>query len=199
MDKERMALFPFFRDIKDKTVVVTGTGKEAESKCAKLAPYGAKIVRMTEDEFLGNRGIVAQLADMVPVCIIAAGEDRELNRKIALWCRANQILVNTVDDPEYCDFVFPSLITRGNLSVGICTGGASPSAGMLLKRKMEEQIPEHMEEILDWLQEVRPVITEAVSDKKQRFFLFRRMSEMCMALDRPLEEKELADLLEIRR
>jgi len=192
MDKERMALFPFFRDIKDKTVVVTGTGKEAKSKCEKLAPYGAKIVRLAERDW-------GHITELDPLCVIAAGEDRELNRKIALWCRANQILVNTVDDPEYCDFVFPSLITRGNLSVGISTGGASPSAGMLLKRKMEEQIPEHMEEILDWLQEVRPVITEAVSDKKQRFFLFRRMSEMCMALDRPLEEKELADLLEIRR
>ena len=186
-----MALFPFFRDINDKTVIVVGTGKEAESKCVKLAPYGAKIVRMTEEEFLGNRGSVAQCAESVPVCVIVAGEDRELNRKIALWCRANQILVNTVDDPEYCDFVFPSLITRGNLSVGICTGGASPSMGMLLKQKVEEQIPEHMEEILDWLQEVRPVVAEAVPDKKQRFLLFHRMAEMCMDLGRPLTEEEL--------
>jgi len=114
-------------------------------------------------------------------------------------CRERGILVNTVDDPEYCDFVFPSLITRGNLSVGICTGGASPSMGMLLKQKVEEQIPEHMEEILDWLQEVRPVIAEAVPDKKQRFVVFHRLSEMCMRLGRPLTEKELADLLEIRR
>ena len=194
-----MALFPFFRDIKDKTVMVVGSGKEAESKCAKLAPYGAKIVRMTEDEFLGNRGTAAQLADIAPVCIIAAGEDREINRRIAVMCRERGILVNTVDDPEYCDFVFPSLISRGNLSVGICTGGASPSIGMLLKQKVEEQIPEHMEEILDWLQEVRPVIAESVPDKKQRFLLFHRMAEMCMDLGRPMTEKELADLLEIRR
>jgi len=186
-----MALFPFFRNIKDKTVIVVGAGKEAESKCAKLEPYGARIVRMTEDEFLGNRGTAAQLADIIPVCIIAAGEDREINRRIAVMCRERGILVNTVDDPEYCDFVFPSLITRGNLSVGICTGGASPSMGMLLKQKVEEQIPEHMEEILDWLQEVRPVIAEAVSDKKQRFVVFHRLSEMCMRLGRPLTEKEL--------
>ena len=187
-----MALFPFFRDIEDKTVIIVGSGKEAESKCAKLAPYGAKIVRLAERDW-------GHITELDPLCIIAAGEDREINRRIAVMCRERGILVNTVDDPEYCDFVFPSLITRGNLSVGICTAGASPSMGMLLKQKVEEQIPEHMEEILDWLQEVRPVITEAVSDKKQRFFLFRRMSEMCMALDRPLEEKELADLLEIRR
>ena len=191
MDKERMALFPFFRDIKDKTVLVVGTGKEAESKCAKLAPYGAKIVRMTEDMIS-----VDQLADLAPICVIVAGEDREMNRRIAVMCRERGILVNTVDDPEYCDFVFPSLISRGNLSVGICTGGASPSIGMLLKQKVEEQIPEHMEEILDWLQEVRPMIAESVSDKKQRFLLFHRMAEMCMDLGRPLSEEELKCVIE---
>ena len=186
-----MALFPFFRDINDKTVIVVGTGKEAESKCAKLEPYGAKIVRITEDMIS-----VDQLADLAPICVIVAGEDREMNRRIAVMCRECGILVNTVDDPEYCDFVFPSLISRGNLSVGICTGGASPSIGMLLKQKVEEQIPEHMEEILDWLQEVRPVIAEAVPDKKQRFLLFHRMAEMCMDLGRPLTEEELKCVIE---
>lgn len=183
-----MALFPFFRDIKDKTVVVTGTGKEAENKCEKLALYGAKIVRMTEHDW-------GDITELEPICVIAAGEDRELNRKIASWCRANQILVNTVDDPEYCDFVFPSLIARGNLSVGICTGGASPSAGMILKRRMEEQIPEHMEEILDWLQAVRPVIAETLTDKKQRFSFFHQLAEQCMNMDRPLNDIEFSYML----
>ena len=188
MDKERMALFPFFRDIKDKTVVVTGTGKEAESKCEKLAPYGAKIVRLTEHDW-------GDITELTPLCVIVAGEDREMNRKIALWCRENQILVNTVDDPEYCDFVFPSLIARGNLSVGICTGGASPSAGVLLKQRIEEQIPEHMEEILDWLQAVRPVITETLTDKKQRFSFYHQLAEQCMTMDRPLTDIEFSYML----
>lgn len=34
-------------------------------------------------------------------------------------------------DKGYCNFIFPSLIIRGNLSIGICTNGASPSTGVL--------------------------------------------------------------------
>ena len=61
---------------------------------------------------------------------------REENHTIAEWCRKRKILVNVVDDQEYCDFIFPSLIAHGNLSIGICTNGASPATGVLLKRKL---------------------------------------------------------------
>lgn len=124
----------------------------------------------------------------------AAEKVQEENRRIAGWCRERGIPVNVVDDQEYCDFIFPSLITRGSLSVGICTNGASPSVGVLLKRKIEEQIPEHMEEILDFLQEKRPAIKEAIEDKKKRFAFYYKLAEWCMEQDRTLTEEEFADL-----
>ncbi|MBQ9991152.1 MAG: hypothetical protein IJP31_09480 [Lachnospiraceae bacterium] len=91
-----------------------------------------------------------------PFFVIAADEDREENRRIALLCRKKGILVNAVDDGEYCDFIFPALIARGSFSLGICTGGASPATGVLLKKRMEKQIPENIEEILDFLQKSAP-------------------------------------------
>jgi siroheme synthase-like protein len=103
--------------------------------------------------------------------------------------------VNVVDDPEYCDFIFPSLISRGNLSVGISTNGASPAAGVLLKRKMEAQIPDNIEEILDFLQEKRPVISQAFKNKKQRFQFYYQISELCMSLNRSLTDQEFKELL----
>ena len=127
--------------------------------------------------------------------VIVAGENPAENHWIAGLCRARRIPVNVVDDQEYCDFIFPSLIARGSLSVGICTNGASPSTGVLLKKKIEAQIPDNIEEILDFLQEKRAEIKGAIHDKKKRFAFYYRLSEICMEEDRALTEEEFRDLL----
>ena len=184
-----MALFPFFVDIENKTGIIIGTGKHAQEKREKLKPYGPKLTVIEEEEFQES------VLDSLPAFVIVAGENVEQNHKIAEMCRARRILVNVVDDQEYCDFIFPSLISKGNLSVGICTNGASPATGVLLKRRIEAQIPEHMEEILDFLQEKRSAIKQSFSDKKQRFSFYYELSELCMANNRPLTEEEFADLI----
>lgn len=179
-----MALFPFFVNIEDKEGVIIGTGKHAQEKVKRLEPYGPKLRIIPEGEFSEKD------LESLPAFVVVALEDEEENHKIAGWCRERRIPVNVVDDQEYCDFIFPSLISHGNLSVGICTNGASPAAGVLLKRKIEEQIPENMEEILNFLQEVRPVIAKTLTDKKQRFTFYYELAEICMAENRVLKEEE---------
>lgn len=127
--------------------------------------------------------------------VIVAGDDARENHWIADLCRARRIPVNVVDDQEYCDFIFPSLIARGSLSVGICTNGASPSTGVLLKKKIEAQIPDNIEEILDFLQEKRSAIKDAIPDKKKRFAFYYKLSELCMEEDRALTAEEFEELL----
>lgn len=184
-----MALFPFFVNIENQAGLIIGTGKHAREKIKKLKPYGPKLMVIKEEEFQES------LLDSLPAFVIVAGENVEQNHKIAEMCRARRILVNVVDDQEYCDFIFPSLISKGNLSVGICTNGASPATGVLLKRRIEAQIPEHMEEILDFLQEKRPAIKQSFPDKKQRFSFYYELSELCIANNRPLTEEEFANLI----
>lgn len=134
--------------------------------------------------------------DVCPTFVIVATDSREEDRKIAALCRERNILVNVVDDAEFCDFIFPCLIAKGKLSVGICTGGASPNVGIQLKKKVEELIPDRVEEILDWLQEKRPIILQAIPDKKRRFAFHRKLSEVCMKENRPLTEAEFLNMLE---
>lgn len=179
-----MALFPFFVNIEGARGLIIGTGKHAEEKIQRLQPYGPCLTIIPEGKFKESD------LEPVPAFVIAAGDDREENHRISVLCRERRIPVNVVDDQEYCDFIFPSLISHGNLSVGICTNGASPAAGVLLKRKIEEQIPENMEEILNFLQEVRPVIAKTLTDKKQRFTFYYELAEICMAENRVLKEEE---------
>ena len=179
-----MALFPFFVNIEGARGLIIGTGKHAEEKIQRLQPYGPCLTIIPEGKFKESD------LEPVPAFVIAAGDDREENHRISALCRERRIPVNVVDDQEYCDFIFPSLISHGNLSVGICTNGASPAAGVLLKRKIEEQIPENMEEILNFLQEVRPVIAKTLTDKKKRYTFYYELAEICMAEHRVLKEEE---------
>ena len=185
-----MALFPFFIDIEGKEGLIIGTGKHAQEKIKRLEPYSPNLRIIPEGEFSEKD------LESFPAFVIVAGEDAEENHQIAKICREKRIPVNVVDDQEYCDFIFPSLISGGNLSVGICTNGASPATGVLLKRKIEDQIPDHIEEILDFLQEKRPIIAKRLTNKKQRFSFYYQLSEVCMRKDRPLTEEEFAELLE---
>ena len=179
-----MALFPFFMNIEGKEGLVIGSGKHAQEKMERLEPYKPNLRNIPEGEFKEED------LDSLPAFVIAAGENAEENHWIARLCRDRRIPVNVVDDQEYCDFVFPSLITHGNLTVGICTNGASPASGVLLKRKFEEQIPDNMEEILDFLQKVRPEISKTLTDKQQRFKFYYKLSEICMEQNRALTEEE---------
>lgn len=200
-----MTLFPFFANIAGAHALIAGGGRHALEKIRKLKPYGPKLSVISENFLpeieadrelcLIRRPFSEEDLLKLPSFVIAAEEDTEENHRIASLCRERRIPVNTVDDKEYCDFIFPALIARGNLSVGICTNGASPAAGVLLRKQIEAQIPVHIEEIFDFLQEKRPEVTRAIPDKKQRFCFFHQLSEICMQKDRPLTEREFAQLL----
>lgn len=216
-----MALFPFFVNIEGMKGLIIGGGKHAWEKVERLWPYGPQLtviapefypelVKLAEEGAAesalaepGKESLVTLVhreftdtdLESQLAFVIVAGDIQKENRRIAGLCKERRIPVNVVDDQEYCDFIFPSLIARGNLSIGICTNGASPGTGVLLKRKMEAQLPEHIEEILDFLQEVRPRIMEALPNKKQRFAFYYELSELCMERNRPLTEAEFAEML----
>lgn len=65
-------------------------------------------------------------------------DDRELNHRISALCQEKGILVNVVDDKDYCGFLFPSLVKEGKLTAGISTAGASPQIAAELRSRMAE-------------------------------------------------------------
>ena len=164
-----MAYFPFFIDIEGADGLIIGSGKHALEKIEKLIPYGPKLreVETFRESDLEPR----------PDFVIIACDDMELRKKIADICRERHILVNSVDDIENCGFVFPSLICRGKLSVGIMTSGASPVFGMDLKKQIEEWIPDNIELILEHMEAIRPEMKEKYPDMKERAKVFRAIYE----------------------
>lgn len=58
--------------------------------------------------------------------VIAATNNHELHEKLYQVCEKRHVLFNAVDDLEYCNFIVPSTIMRGDLAIGISTNGHTP-------------------------------------------------------------------------
>jgi len=66
--------------------------------------------------------------------------------------------VNVVDDPEASDFIVPSLLRRGNLSIAISTGGMSPALARKIRTRLEDSFGEEYALLVSLVEEVRSTL-----------------------------------------
>ena len=206
-----MGLFPFFVDIKGARGLLIGGNKHAWEKLVRLLPFGPSIHVIGTDFCPAMEESFSQVGDQVtisrrafedsdltppPAFVVVSTGDPEEDHRISLLCQQQRIPVNVVDDQPYCTFIFPSLIHHGSLSIGISTAGASPATAVWLRKKVEEQIPDQMEDILDWLQSKRPQILAAIPHKKPRFAFYHQLTAICMEENATLTEEAFVALLE---
>lgn len=187
-----MPWFPMFVQLKGAEALLVGGGTVALRKAEKLLPYGPHIKVVAPDIIpelaalpgltLCRRPFAESDLQGTPALVIAATDEPALNRNIAALCREKRIPVNVVDDPEACGFLFPALVRRGRLSVGISTGGASPTAAVWLKERIESILPPHFGTALDRLEALRPALKAQVPDERDRAARFRAAFERELAV-----------------
>lgn len=198
-----MPLFPIFIDLKGRKALIVGGGRVALRKAERLMPYGADICAVAPEfdgAFRSLSGVTLLERRFEPgdidgaALVIAATDDPELNAAVSELCQWENVPVNVVDDIEKCSFVFPSLVRRGELSVGISTGGASPSAAQYVRRGVEQLVPEGFEGILDFLSAHRAEVKAALPPER-RAGAYAGLFERCMELGRALSEEEFEEYL----
>lgn len=200
-----MGWFPMFTDLSGRECVVVGGGTVALRKVGKLLPYGPRITVIAprirpELRTMAGVSCVEEPFDETRIpagcaCVIAASDSREANHAAAAYCRLHGIPVNTADCPEECTFLFPALVTRGQLTVGISTGGASPVAASCLREQIESILPENTEELLNFLETLRPLLRQRLSAPELRTAVNRAAFTACLSCGRPLTEEELENLI----
>ena len=195
-----MAYFPFFVDLNGKTGLIVGGGAVALRKARKLLPYGPRLTVVAPKlkaefwelhgvEFLRRPFAVTDLDGCA--FAVAATDDRALNRDAAELCKERRIPVNVADSREDSTFLFPALLRRGELSVGVSASGASPAAAAWVRDRFAQALPENLEEILEFLEDVREPLRQAVPDGETRRRLLASLAVACMEAGRPLTEAEL--------
>lgn len=139
MRSETGRLFPMFVDIAGCRVLVAGGGVIASRRVRTLLEFGPEICVAAPEssgilERLAGEGRITLLRrpwreeDLDGACfVLAATDDAALNEKIAGCCRARKIPVNVCSDQDLCDFQFPSVVIRGELTVGLNASGRDHS------------------------------------------------------------------------
>ncbi len=146
--------FPMFVDISGKKVLVVGGGRIALRRVKTLLMFGPEILvtapRLEEElielERRGRIRICQREYCPEDICgadiVLAATDDRELNRNIWKICREQEIPVNTADDKSLCDFYFPSVIMTEDVVIGINSGGTDPGKVKETRRRLTKYMNE---------------------------------------------------------
>lgn len=125
------------------TVVATRIREEIKSIAASNAS-----IRLVERNF---RVRDLQHKDLV----LLATDDPELHQRIRMLARKRRLLVNVADTPALCDFYLGSVVTRGNLKIGISTNGKSPTIARRIREYLEEALPEDTDALLRNMHAIR--------------------------------------------
>ncbi len=148
-----MNFLPIFLDLKNRPCAVIGGGEVASRKLTLLLEAGAQVTvyAPTAGETVrrwaadGKVRHVAQefRPEMLDGCalIIAATDDKSVNRQVSDAAKARNIPVNVVDQPDLCTFIMPSIIDRSPVIVAVSTGGSSPVLARLIRARLETLIP----------------------------------------------------------
>lgn len=198
-----MGYFPFFVELDRQEGLIVGGGTVALRKVQKLLPYGPHLTVAAPEfhpELAAMPGITLLRQPFSAgllegkLFVIAATDDQTLNRHIADLCKQRRIPVNAVDDRDACTFLFPALVKRGDLSVGISTGGASPTAAVYLKEQISALLPADFDALLAELDGLRPVVKAALPEEA-RAAAFTRLFAARLAAGHPLEEGDVNSIL----
>lgn len=128
---------PLLFNLKNKKALIVGGGKVAARRIATLLENGMQVIAVSPDFSAGliktdNKQLtliqsVYKTEYLTGIDLaVAATDNRELNKQVRTDCASLKIWCNRVDDPEDSDFIFPSVIRRGDLTLSVCTEGASP-------------------------------------------------------------------------
>ncbi|MBR2283669.1 MAG: bifunctional precorrin-2 dehydrogenase/sirohydrochlorin ferrochelatase [Ruminococcus sp.] len=200
-----MGYFPFFVDISGKKCLIAGGGRVALRKIERLLDYSPEITVVSPEicpeiaELSGIRIIRREFSDSDidgAFMVIAATDDSALNAHIYQLCNDRNIPVNSVDDKEHCSFIFPALVHRGDITIGISTGGTSPLFAQFIRQTAEEWLDDYHLGIAKLLSAYRPVVRERFDTEKKRKEALNAIFDLCLTDDKLPDDEEIQQLLE---
>jgi len=176
-----MSYYPIFLELEGKTALVVGGGSVAQRKVETLLEYGASIrlvSKMLTDKLkemvegntvhlIGKQFVEKQLDGVF--LVFAATNDKQLNHKISESARKRGLLVNAVDQPADCDFIVPSILNQGDLTLAISTSGKSPALAKTIRKQLALQFGNEYAVFLEVLGRVRhKVISLGLSHQENK-------------------------------
>jgi len=181
--------FPIFMNLKSRPCLVVGGGQVAARKIHLLLKAKAKVIVIApelcnEVNELANRGEVKHRGRGFEdgdidgnVLVIAATNDKDINKNISVLSCNKGIPVNVVDSPDLCGFIMPSIIDRSPIQIAISTGGSSPVLARLLRSRLESYIPAAYGKLARLVEGFRSQVIAKFSTTRERRYFWERILE----------------------
>jgi siroheme synthase-like protein len=151
----RHKFMPISVSLKGRPCLVVGGGLVALRKVESLLEYDTAITVVAPEaheklEHHAKRGQIAleRREYQSPEAsryglVISATDDAALNQRVYEDASEAGALVNVVDDPPHCDFIFPAVLRRDCLTAAISTDGKAPFVSGHLRLVLDNVFPEH--------------------------------------------------------
>jgi precorrin-2 dehydrogenase/sirohydrochlorin ferrochelatase len=188
--------YPILLDLHGKKALVVGGGKVAERKIETLLNHGAIVQVVARDltatlEDLRRSGRIEFLGEAFSdafvdgaFVVFAATDDASLNRRVSRAAQQRGLLVNAVDQPADCNFIVPSVLSRGDLLVAVSTCGKSPAFARKVRVELERHFGEEYGLFLNLMGNLRKEVMSLRLPQEQNKMLFEQLvsSDLLAAL-----------------
>jgi uroporphyrin-III C-methyltransferase/precorrin-2 dehydrogenase/sirohydrochlorin ferrochelatase len=215
-----MGFLPVFFEVSARPVLLVGSGGQAQAKLHLLRAAGAQVRWFAVDadaqtheshssHYAGRidrRSGEPGDADIAAALAVVSAAGRGADDRIAARARALGVPVNVVDRLDLSTFIFPAIVNRGDVTVAIGTGGASPVLARRIREQIEAILPARIGEFAALMRRRRDSIVAArkriAGFSPRRFwervidgsigaaFLAGRTQEAEVALTRAIAEAE---------
>ena len=161
-----MQSFPIFMRLQGRRVLVVGSGQAAAAKQRLLEAAGARV------------DLVAQVVSLEGYALVfgATGDDLR-DRAVSKAARAAGVPVNVVDRPELSDFIMPAVVDRGEIVIGISTGGSAPILAQRIRATIEDVLPNGLDRVAAFARRFRNAVQTRVTDTATRRRFWERFFE----------------------
>jgi len=172
--------YPVYIELRDQPCVVIGGGKIAEGKVEGLLAVEAKVTviapeltshlhDLTEKKRITYIPRKYQSGDLTGAfLVICATDQAEINHQVWQEATANRQLVNVVDDTPRCNFIAPSILRKGDLTIAISTSGKAPALAVRLKERFQRELGPEYERFLELAGELREPLAQHIPDFETR-------------------------------
>ncbi len=152
-----MSYFPLFLDIGNIKFLIVGSGNIGLAKLESVLEFSDKVTVLSKEFNKNSLGLIEE-NNITHIkgkynkkflkgydVVIAATNDKKVNKEIASNSKELGILVNVVDDPKNSDFIFGANVKKENIIISAGTSGMSPVLARVLKKRINLSLPQNLD------------------------------------------------------
>ncbi|MBF4521349.1 uroporphyrinogen-III C-methyltransferase [Acinetobacter towneri] len=198
-----MDIFPISLKLNRQPCLIVGGGKIAYRKATLLAKAGAVIDVIApeiEPQLLelvlstDGRHLHSTFPDEIELgyyrLVIAATNQADVNQQIFQIAERQNVLVNSVDDPPHCRFMFPAIIDRSPIILSVASNGTSPVLSRQIRTQLESTIPHGVGKLAEFSGQWRAAVKQKIVNPDERRIFWEELYAS------PLKEQVFNDNLD---